>query len=698
MTIPHSSLTHPKYRADIDGLRAIAVLSVVAFHAFPEWVKGGFIGVDVFFVISGFLISTIIFGSLEKGTFSFSDFYARRIKRIFPALVLVLIASYVFGWFTLFTDEYQRLGKHIAAGALFLSNIQLWKEAGYFDASADTKPLLHLWSLGIEEQFYIVWPLLLWFAWKRKFNFLVITVIVAVASFYLNVQNVHKDAVAAFYSPFTRFWELLCGSSLAWLTLYRQEAFASIKIRVDTWLNALFKGEQPGQVLPGLLSVCGLVLLVYGFWRINKEVDFPGTWAVVPVLSAVLLISAGPKAWLNRVILSNRFAVWFGLISFPLYLWHWPLLAFARIVEGQEPSGEIRVAVVLLSIVLAWMTYKLVETPLRFGQNDKRKLVTLLVFMTSVGIAGYETYERDGMSFRMALKEHSQLQELIKDPLPKVNDLECAGLIPELQGLEFDGGCKLSKHAAPTILFLGDSHTAQYRNAVWKSFPSETVLMLVQTSCLPFSGDHFLHRDGCEEKYHAVLQYLERNSSIKTVVLSGYWSYLMSGGMVKKGNNWRSAKPLTEEGASSFKANGTKLISTLVRSGKEIVFMKDLPDLNFDIQSCVDVPPPLRKILMPVSAGDCVMNSVQFAERLAPYDEVIADMLKPFPSVRIYDPRPLFCKEGQCRGSDGTLPYYFNGDHVNRYGADMVVGRMKRALESGASHPPLESESQKGRL
>lgn len=153
-------LSHPKYRPDIDGLRAIAILSVVVFHAFPSWIKGGFIGVDVFFVISGFLISTIIFENLDKGTFSLTEFYARRIKRIFPALILVLVACFAFGWFALLADEYQQLGKHIAGGAAFISNFVLWDESGYFDNAADTKPLLHLWSLGVEEQFYIIWPLL----------------------------------------------------------------------------------------------------------------------------------------------------------------------------------------------------------------------------------------------------------------------------------------------------------------------------------------------------------------------------------------------------------------------------------------------------------------------------------------------------------------------------------------------------------
>ena len=309
MTVKQEHLSHPKYRPDIDGLRAVAVLAVVAFHAFPNWVRGGFIGVDVFFVISGYLISTIIFENLDKGTFSFAEFYARRIKRIFPALLLVLIACFAFGWFALLADEYKQLGKHIAAGAGFISNFTLWNEAGYFDNSADTKPLLHLWSLGIEEQFYIVWPLLLWFAWKRKFNLLTITIVVAIASFVLNIKGIKHDMVATFYSPQTRFWELLSGSLLAWVTLYKKDSFANVKHKVDWWLSRIVYSEKQGadgKTLSKVLSFIGLLLLVYGFWIINKELSFPGKWALVPVLGAVLIIIAGSKAWVNRTILSNN--------------------------------------------------------------------------------------------------------------------------------------------------------------------------------------------------------------------------------------------------------------------------------------------------------------------------------------------------------------------------------------------------------
>lgn len=218
---PH--LAHPKYRPDIDGLRAIAVLSVIGFHAFPEKITSGFIGVDIFFVISGFLISSIIFSSLERDRFSLIEFYSRRVKRIFPALLLVMLASLVFGGFALFSDEYKQLGKHIAGGAGFVSNFILWGDSGYFDNAAKAKPLLHLWSLAIEEQFYIFWPLLLALAWKHRWGFLKITALIAVASFAASIYLTNNNLTEAFYSPLPRFWELMVGGVLAFIALHRPQ-------------------------------------------------------------------------------------------------------------------------------------------------------------------------------------------------------------------------------------------------------------------------------------------------------------------------------------------------------------------------------------------------------------------------------------------------------------------------------------------
>lgn len=391
---PH--LSNPKYRADIDGLRAIAVLAVVIFHAFPSALRGGFIGVDIFFVISGFLISTIIYENVRNETFSFRDFYSRRIRRIFPALLVVITATFLFGFFILSPDEFSALGKLVAAGIGFVANLVLWSEAGYFDAATETKPLLHLWSLGIEEQFYIIWPLLLIFAWKRKVSLLIVTIIVLLTSFSFNIFNIKTDPVATFYSPLTRIWELLFGSVLAWILVFKKDAFVNFNFKINKQLSRYkpFNNAEEKNIFANILSILGIALFIIGFVEITKESFFPGYWALVPVVGAVMVIMAGPEAWINRKILSSKIAVWFGLISFPLYLWHWPILSYGRIYYDKVPPDGFRWGAVLLSILLAWLTVKYIEKPFRYS---KRRTQTKVIFLSCaaliIGILGLIAYK-----------------------------------------------------------------------------------------------------------------------------------------------------------------------------------------------------------------------------------------------------------------------------------------------------------------
>jgi peptidoglycan/LPS O-acetylase OafA/YrhL len=659
------------YRPDIDGLRAIAVLSVVGFHAFPGWVKGGFVGVDVFFVISGFLISTLLFVSLEKNTFSFFEFYGRRIKRIFPALLIVLLSCCIFGWFALFPEEFRELGKHIAAGSGFISNIVLWSEAGYFDATAETKPLLHLWSLGIEEQFYIVWPLLLWVAWKKKFNLLFITLIILVISFFFNMKGMTKDLVATFYSPQTRFWELLSGSLLAWFAIYKQGE----PLKVINKFNAM-----PFTIKSNLLinarSLLGFILIIYSICRISKELPFPGTWALLPIVGSILIISAGSQAWVNREILSNRVLVWFGMISFPLYLWHWPLLTYARIMENENPTKDIRIAAVLIAICLSWLTYRFIEKPVRFHRTlDKLKTPLLTFLMITMFVVGLLIYKSNGFMYR--LKQMSPVSKLMRDPLPAVKDFDCSKskYTKNFKKFSFDGGCKLSKESAPEIMFIGDSHAAHYRNAVWKQFASKSVLMIVQTSCLPFSGDHFLH-DDCKSKYNEISSFLEKTPSIKKVYLSGYWSYLMTGGFYQE-ENWRNAKPVSSEQATNFKENGKKFLSKILKTKKDVIFLKDIPDLNFNINTCF--AEGARPLSLPHTSKlreECWIDFDAYRKRVEKHDMVIDELLASFPQIKVYNPRALFCKNNKCMARDDMYPYYFNSDHLNFYAANMVIKDM----------------------
>lgn len=659
-----SHLAHPKYRPDIDGLRALAVLTVVSFHAFPDLIRGGFIGVDIFFVISGFLISTIIYESLDGSCFSLLEFYARRILRIYPALILVLFSCLAFGWLALTSGEYKQLGKHVAGGAAFVSNLVLWSESGYFDNSADKKPLLHLWSLGVEEQFYIVWPILLIFSHRKRLNLFAISLIIATISFYLNVKQVKTDFSADFYSPQTRFWELMSGSILAWIKLHKTPAVDRITTKLDKLLNKhIFSSERENncETLANIVSVFSFIILMYGFFRINKDIGFPGKWAVIPVLGATLIVSSGPNAFINRTILSNRISVWFGLISFPLYLWHWPILSFARIVEGETPSSSIQMSAVALSVVLAWLTYKFIEHPLRFGRHKRAKVTALAILMVIIGYFGYNIYKRDGKHFTAAADILS---------IPDNYYLDCGNKIKELSSLSFNGGCRLSKDMEPTILFIGDSHADQYRRAVFDAFHSDAVLMIVETACLPFSNDHML-RGECRKKYVSIIDYLEENKSIRTVILSGYWSYLISGGFSQTGENWRNAQSPSNEDKESFKKNAIEFISRALGSGKEVILFRDIPDLDFNVEKCLNYRP--LRISRKNIITDCWIDERKFTQRIKPYDDTIEDVLNNFPKVKIFNPRKYLCENGKCFASDNVAPYYHNGDHVNHYGAKKII-------------------------
>jgi peptidoglycan/LPS O-acetylase OafA/YrhL len=384
-----SSPQHTRYRPDIDGLRAVAVLGVVGFHAFPRWVHSGFVGVDVFFVISGYLISSIIYNALRVGRFSYMEFYVRRVRRIFPALLVVLATSVVVGWLVLFPDEYKQLGREVAAGAGFAANFLFWSQSGYFDAQAAVKPLLHLWSLGIEEQFYLVWPLLVAFLYRRTRRVPMWIALLMCGSFLVNALGIQDHTSAMFYLPMSRFWELLSGALLAYWVMFGSESGSD-------------RGARTSKTV---LALCGVLLLVVAATKINEESEFPGYWALLPVGGTLCLI-ASSGSWLNRVVLAQPALVFIGLISYPLYLWHWVLLALLRmsLYDGAEVPRTPRIVAVLLSVLLASATYELIEKPIRFGTRTAVRALWkpagLVASMVLVGIVGVGVYRSDGVALR----------------------------------------------------------------------------------------------------------------------------------------------------------------------------------------------------------------------------------------------------------------------------------------------------------
>ncbi|MBR7784230.1 acyltransferase [Undibacterium sp. LFS511W] len=664
---PH--LSHPKYRPDIDGLRAIAVLSVVAFHAFPAWMKGGFIGVDVFFVISGFLISIIIYENLDKGTFSFAEFYARRIRRIFPALLLVLLASFTFGWFSLLADEYKQLGKHIAAGAGFVSNFVFWSEVGYFDNSVETKPLLHLWSLGIEEQFYIAWPFFLWLAWRPKFNLFALTVLVALVSFYLNLKGIKKDAVATFYSPQTRFWELLAGSILAWFALYKKDAFANYKLKIDGWPAKLIYREVVDidrKILSNVASFVGCLLLAYGFWQITKDVSFPGKWAAIPVLGAMLIILAGPKAWINRKILSTKIAVWFGLISFPLYLWHWPILFFARIIVSEVPSRNIRMAAVVLSIVLAWLTYKFVERPVRLGKGGKAKVSIFFVLMALLGVLGYHTYIKDGYDTRNSIKGFvNNKNELLRTP---ASDEACLSYV-DLKTPLFSYCRFTNVNSDETIAVIGDSHAHVAYPGISEFLASrgKNTVLLANSGCPPFlespTGNNQNELDACANQVEQLLKVVESKKDIKKIFVFTRGPIYLTG-----------TEPLSGDkklGVSSFSLmqfvnSAQRSIDRLKSKDKTIFYVSENPELNFLPDSCLTRP-------FKVLAKSCAVSKESVYARQEEYRKSFSNLK----NVTYIDSLPVFCPSDKCLIFDekGSL-LYADDDHLSVAGSRFQVNNL----------------------
>lgn len=474
-----------KYRPDVDGLRAVAVLSVIAFHAFPSLVHGGFVGVDVFFVISGFLISGIIFSGLQENRFSFLDFYARRIRRIFPALVTVLSTAYVAGWFLLYADRYAELGKHIAGGAGFVSNFVLWREAGYFDGASDSKPLLHLWSLGIEEQFYLLWPLLAWLTWKRRFDLLAVTLLVFIGSMYFNLDRIRRDLIGTFYAPHTRFWELMAGATLAHVSALRPTwSFLGF---ARAWYLKLTSDSRSRTAM----SVAGAIAIAVSVFGIDQSRHFPGRWAVLPVAGAALIIAAGPDGIVNRW-LSHRVVVAIGLISYPLYLWHWPILSFLRILNGETPAAWVRMLAVATSFVLAWATYQFIEKPIRFGPRHRLTVAVLSVLMIVVGAGGYYTWQQDGLWSRPINRNdkahfETYYSHMRKEGIVGPYRLQCDFMErgPDTVKAQIAPECTTAGRSGTWFLW-GDSHAQALAPGLTSVLPSGFALAQVTTSaCRP---------------------------------------------------------------------------------------------------------------------------------------------------------------------------------------------------------------------
>jgi len=634
----HPSNAALAYRPDIDGLRAFAVIAVVFYHAFPNLLPGGFIGVDVFFVISGFLISSIIFSELDTQSFKFSSFYARRIKRIFPALIVILLVSFVVGWFLLFENELKQLGDHVSRAALFLSNFILWYETGYFDNAAETKPLLHLWSLGIEEQFYIVWPLVAWLLWRLKDRKTIAISILIVISFAWNMWQAEHDLTHDFYSPLTRFWELLAGALIA--------ASANLLKQHATW-----------QSHANHRAMLGALLLLFGVAYINANMKFPGVWAGVPVVGAALLISAHTSAWVNRAVLANRLLVWIGAISYPLYLWHWPILSFARIVEGGAPNAQMRISAVLASVLLAWLTFVCIERPIRLQWRAPYKTAVLLVCMLCVAFLGNSAHETNGYPDRDIVTtrkvkyagdiDHDEFHDYFKKHFFTCEQNSIRDASSAWRGMI---RCFQSKQGKSVdIVLLGDSHAEHLFIGMAEALPDKNVAFY-SSGALPMSG---------QWRQEPVFAHLLSEKNVSAVFVAGMW-------------------PTQSKEALTYTTMTTELdaaIKALLGTGKHVVLLGDVPQFDFEPQTC-KFARPLRQSIR------CEMPKSEFTKKSMRYQDALGEVKLRNPQIKLISLADFVCNDKTCSMVDGNTLLFRDNNHLNIPGSQSIGLKLAQKIKT----------------
>ncbi len=663
---------HPSYRPDVDGLRALAILAVVGFHAFPGRIHGGFIGVDVFFVISGFLISSILYKSLGRGDFRFTEFYAHRIKRIFPALSVVLAASLVLGWFALLPDEFTQLGKHMAAGAGFILNFVLLREAGYFDVASELKPLMHLWSLAIEEQFYLVFPLILWGAWRLGFNLLSLVVLGALVSFGVNVVWVHAHPVWAFFLPFARFWELLAGAVLAHVVLFHRAAVGAWIRRwaFHPWVFAKPPAEsKQDTVLNNTLAGLGFGLIVVSALVLRSTWLFPGGWAALPVLGACLLIWAGPAAFVNRFVLANPVVVFIGLISYPLYLWHWPLLSFLHIAVTETPSWKLRGGALALSALLATLTYFLIEKPIRFGRKTWIKTVGLCAGMILLGAAGWGLYLKKGFperfanfdaTFATAVQTFSvRSTQECRDGLGKAYTQKADGIN------DYTWCVSTESPDRATVAVLGDSHAYNLYHGLRANLDEQAwpLVLLGHSVCPPIVNAEKVSRCTDPDSVRTAIAFIAKTPTIRTVILASYWT-------------------LASLDHPAFQKGLEDTVQLFRQHGKRVILVKDWPELPFLPGPCAHAKLFYHLVQR---SGPCTLTREAVDAQRRLYKDHFEALRKAYPeTVTIFDAGAPLCDDSLCWVFKGNRLFYTDDNHLTLGGAAFVSERLIPLLQTSA--------------
>ena len=605
---------------------------MIAYHYFPVTAHGGLIGVDIFFVISGFLITSIVAEEMNHGRFRFGDFYARRVRRIFPAVAVVLAFCLAVGAVLLDVGEFHELGLQVAAGAGFLSNVLLWSETGYFDEAAVYKPLLHLWSLAVEEQFYIIWPSALYFCARFRRPLWAIAVVFAGASFALNLYLSETDGVADFYFIFSRIWELLIGALLA------VTAPSALHGR-----SALANGA----------ATIGAALVVAGLLLIDDSHPFPGWRALAPTLGAVLVIAAGPRAIVNARLLSNRLMVAIGKISYPLYLWHWPLLAFARLDLAGNIPLSMRWTLIATAIALSQATYLYVEKPIRFGPSPAKRTALAAATVAALGLVGLHDFRAGGLFFpnatlaRVANEGDVGLFEYRKYFMAHSAPCNTKTFPPFASGPADPFRCGQSvADLSPEIVILGDSHAQHLFLGLAEALPERNVAFFIETGLPSINNPLFA------STYAA----LAAEPTVKTIILSAEWKFRLS--LLANGANLRDDLERT--------------VRFLRAAGKDVDVINDLPIFTFRAGRC--------KFAGRLGVSNlCDEEETKLESQLGLYAGDLAAAVTANPGARLIDTAHMFCSGAVCSMAANGKLFYRDENHLNINGSRFIGAKIVTA-------------------
>jgi peptidoglycan/LPS O-acetylase OafA/YrhL len=642
------------YRKDIDGLRGYAVLAVIFYHALPSVFPGGFIGVDIFFVISGFLITKIIYRSLAASEFSFFDFYVKRIIRLIPALLIMLVTVATVGWLILLPDEYEQLGKHLLGGAAFIENFILYKEVSYFDVSSERKILLHLWSLGIEEQFYLIWPLIISLIFFKKISIWKVILIIFLGSLSYGIWRIKLSPEAAFYLPQARIWEMMVGASLVSLE----------KIKI----NIIHKWG----------AIMSFIIIIFSIAYINKTFVYPG-WAVfLPVMAAFLLIWTSSNAFGKNLFFSNRVIVFFGLISYPLYLYHWPALAFIRILGYDD--ALYRVITIMFCIPFSWLTYRYIEKNFRSHLNKISIAKFLGMGLVVTGCIGLTIWQNKGFPER-----HPELS--------KISTALQWGYPGNLEEFNFrEGGFKQQKsNNSETVLFLGDSNVEQYYprvDALIQAHPEGARSAVFSAlGCSPIPNVAGINRGHCQKQLSAALELVQDQINIKTVVMTAFWPNYLSD-VAKFYYIDNGVKRPIAVGNFAYEMaldNLSEYIQKFKRENVEVILILNIPSgQKLDPKMLVErsVLPPNLSLKKEFSMSESEINPTYAIIK----KDLISIARKN--NIQYIDPIDYLCFEGNCSAYyKSDIPIYRDPAHLSpvfmreiglKYIDDIVLGGPKK--------------------